>query len=32
MVDALGRRDYPVVSGVNLMFATGSWRSIWLPT
>ena len=23
MVDALGRRDYPVVSGVNLMFATG---------
>ena len=23
MVDALGRRDYPVVSGVNLLFATG---------
>ena len=23
MVDALGRRDYPVVSGVNLMFASG---------
>ena len=22
-VDALGRRDYPVVSGVNLLFATG---------
>ena len=23
MVDALGRRDYPVVSGVNLLFASG---------
>ena len=23
MVDALNERDYPVVSGVNLLFATG---------